>query len=391
MPGTIVCVDAPRAATPAEDRRWWRRGGGWRRLWGWWPWLRYLVGLALAGVALWAVLGQRGELSGFSAAISHLRWWWVALGLLAEAGSYVAFAVAQRRLLAVTGVTVPAWSMTVIIFVATAITNSVPGGPVVASIFSFRQFRRRGADEVTAGWALLAIVVAAGTGLALLAGVGLVVAGAEGVSTDLVEVTAAVVAVALAGSVLLVQRRAAMWLVERSLHVVRRAGGRSAEAFPALSVVGARLAAVRISWRQMAGAVLWSGGNWVLDCGCLCLAFLALGAPVPWRGLLLAYGAGQLAANLPITPGGLGVVEGSMTIALVAFGGDVTTTATAVLLYRLMSYWLELPIGWAAWAVLAWHQRHLVAGDADGADVLSPGAGWAPVVTPAHVAQGDWP
>jgi len=37
-----------------------------------------------------------------------------------------------------------------------------------------------------------------------------------------------------------------------------------------------------------------------------------------WKGLLLAYGAGQLAADLPITPGGLGVVEGSLTIALVA-------------------------------------------------------------------------
>ena len=62
-------------------------------------------------------------------------------------------------------------------------------------------------------------------------------------------------------------------------------------------------------------------GNWVADCGCLALSFLAVGARVPWRGLLLAYGAGQLATILPITPGGLGVVEGSLTVALVTFGG----------------------------------------------------------------------
>ncbi len=80
------------------------------------------------------------------------------------------------------------------------------------------------------------------------------------------------------------------------------------------------------------------------------VSFLAVGAGVPWRGLLLAYGAGQLAAILPITPGGLGVVEGSLTVALVTFGGAQDSTVAAVLLYRLISFWLVLPVGWGAWA-----------------------------------------
>jgi uncharacterized membrane protein YbhN (UPF0104 family) len=64
------------------------------------------------------------------------------------------------------------------------------------------------------------------------------------------------------------------------------------------------------------------------------------------KGLLLAYGAGQLAANLPITPGGLGAVEGSITFALVAFGGNLTSSLDAVLVYRLISFWGELVVGW---------------------------------------------
>ena len=76
------------------------------------------------------------------------------------------------------------------------------------------------------------------------------------------------------------------------------------------------------------------------------MMFLAIDAPIPWKGLLLAYGAGQLAATLPITPGGLGVVEGSITVALVAFGGAEASTAYAVLLYRLISFWFILVIGW---------------------------------------------
>jgi putative heme transporter len=87
------------------------------------------------------------------------------------------------------------------------------------------------------------------------------------------------------------------------------------------------------------------------------MSFLAIGAGIPWRGLLLAYGAGQLAANLPITPGGLGVVEGSLTIALVTFGGAEASTVAAVFLYRILSFWVVLPAGWVTWGVLVWSGR----------------------------------
>jgi uncharacterized protein (TIRG00374 family) len=82
------------------------------------------------------------------------------------------------------------------------------------------------------------------------------------------------------------------------------------------------------------------------------LAFTAVGAAVPWRGLLVAYGAAQVAANLPITPGGLGVVEGSLTVALVAYGGSTAATVAAVVLYRILSFWIPVPLGWASWGGL---------------------------------------
>jgi uncharacterized protein (TIRG00374 family) len=66
----------------------------------------------------------------------------------------------------------------------------------------------------------------------------------------------------------------------------------------------------------------------------------------------LAYCAGQIAASLPVTPGGIGVVEGSITLALVAFGGAETITLAAVLLYRLIAYWGCIPAGGLAWLIL---------------------------------------
>jgi uncharacterized protein (TIRG00374 family) len=109
---------------------------------------------------------------------------------------------------------------------------------------------------------------------------------------------------------------------------------------------------VHLTKRTLAGAVVWSLANWWLDLTALALSFAAVGAAVPWRGLLLAYGAGQLAANLPVTLGGLGVVEGSLTVALVLYGGDQETTVAAVLLYRIISFWMMLALGWGAALVI---------------------------------------
>ena len=117
------------------------------------------------------------------------------------------------------------------------------------------------------------------------------------------------------------------------------------------------MTAVRLNWTQIGRIVAWGTANWLLDCACFAMMFRAIDAPIPWKGLLLAYGAGQLAATLPITPGGLGVVEGSITVALVAFGGAETSTAYAVLLYRVISFWMILVIGWLLIGQLALQVR----------------------------------
>jgi hypothetical protein len=115
--------------------------------------------------------------------------------------------------------------------------------------------------------------------------------------------------------------------------------------------------AVRLGRRQVVRITLWGSASWLFDCACFAMMFPAVDAPIPWKGLLLAYGAGQLAANLPFTPGGLGVVEGSITIALVAFGGPHLSTVDAVLMYRVISFWIVLVVGWVLWGQLAFQVR----------------------------------
>jgi hypothetical protein len=334
---------------PATGRSWFRRA---------WPWSKYVIGLALAGLALWALTGRTGELSGASHYLGHLRWWWLALAVVVEAGSLVAFAQVQKRLLDAGHVHVSTSRLTAVTVAATAIANSMPAGPVVSAVFAFGQYRRRGADEGLAGWTLAAVFVAASVTLALVAAVGVIVAGAEGAGLDLVGVTVAVFVGAIALGAVFLQKRALVWSVSGLVRVARRVSGwPRGELASHVDRIITRLTVVTLDLRQVVAVVAWGVANWILDCGCLASSFLAIGAGIPWRGLLLAYGAGQLAANLPITPGGLGVVEGSLTIALVQFGGAEASTVAAVLLYRILSFWAELPLGWATWGVLVWWGR----------------------------------
>jgi uncharacterized protein (TIRG00374 family) len=323
-----------------------------------WPWIKFLGSLGIGALALWAVTGQRGELSGASHYLTHLRWQWILAAAALELGSYVAFALVQRDLLAAGGVDMSVGRLTAVTLASTAMANSMPAGPLVSLVYGFRQYRRRGADAALAGWTIGALFVCASVTLALLAAAGVAVAGAEGAGLDLLGVTAGVLVAALALGALFVQRTAIVWLltgtVRTSIRFLHWPGG---DVERRIETIVLRLTTVILSAKELAEVTVWGAANWVLDCGCLALCFLALGVGVPWKGLLLAYGAGQLAANLPITPGGLGVVEGSLTVALVYFGGAKSSTIAVVLMYRILSFWIELPVGWGTWAVVAWTDR----------------------------------
>ncbi|MDE3085818.1 MAG: UPF0104 family protein [Acidobacteriota bacterium] len=364
-PDTAGTPDPRQAGPPGSTTAHPGRAG--RSLRRTWPYIRYVVGLGLVALAVWAVTGQRGELSGASTYLADVSWPWVILAVVLEFASIVAFALVQRELLLAGDVDAGRGSMTSVTLAATAIANSMPAGPVVSSVFAFRQYRRRGADDALAGWTLVAVFVAASVSLALVAATGLSIAGAEGANLDLVWVTLGVLLVALAMGAVFLQHRAIDWLINASVRTSRRllhwprgdVGAR-------VDRLVAHLTAVRLTPRRAGRVLAWGLANWILDAGCLALAFVAVGVAVPWHGLLLAYGAGQLAVNLPITPGGLGVVEGSLTIALVAFGGAETSTVAAVLLYRIISFWGELPVGYAVWGALAVKTRRETAAAATG-------------------------
>src|SRR5262249_58578002 len=84
------------------------------------------------------------------------------------------------------------------------------------------------------------------------------------------------------------------------------------------------------------------------DYGVLVVALAAVGDHTRLSLILLAYFVAQLLAQIPLTPGGLGFVEAGLTGTLAIVGVSAGDALVATLAYRLVSYWLPIPIGGVA-------------------------------------------
>jgi len=82
---------------------------------------------------------------------------------------------------------------------------------------------------------------------------------------------------------------------------------------------------------------------------------VALQVDVTVGAVLAAYAVERMLSLVPITPGGVGVVETAATATLVGFGADPVGAAAGVVLFRVFSYLIEIPLG--AVVAAAWFAR----------------------------------
>jgi uncharacterized protein (TIRG00374 family) len=71
--------------------------------------------------------------------------------------------------------------------------------------------------------------------------------------------------------------------------------------------------------------------------------------------IFAVYAFGRLLTALPITPGGLGFVELGYIGGLVAAGGDKPAVVAAVLLFRALTYGIQIPLG--AFTYMIWRAK----------------------------------
>jgi uncharacterized protein (TIRG00374 family) len=153
---------------------------------------------------------------------------------------------------------------------------------------------------------------------------------------------ALLLAVLLVAVLLTTRRDRTRALVHR---LVRRWPNRPASTIEdTVSVLARRLQALTQDRILLARTLGWAAANWSLDTGCLWCCLRAYGYAAPVGPVLAVYGAVCLLAMLPFTPSGLGVVEGVLIPVLVSLGATSSVALLGVLTWRMLQFWLPVPI-----------------------------------------------
>ena len=170
----------------------------------------------------------------------------------------------------------------------------------------------------------------------------------------------ALVVLPLLGVLLLHRRSAARlgrvldWLAAAAGRLIRRPLRTGLhERLPALST--ATLALIQRRWGRLTlGTVSYAALQAVLLWECMHVAGLDLDA----ASLAGALAVDRLLTLLPLTPGGLGIVEGGMAAALTAMGAASGPAVLGVVLYRAFTYLAEIPVGGATAMLWSLRRRH---------------------------------
>lgn len=272
---------------------------------------------------------------------------WLAGALIAEAASFASTFGLQRLVLR----TKNRFAVVAAGLTSNAVTDVLPGGDAAGAGVQYEMLSAAGIDpDATAGGMAAASMLGVGSLLALPIFTLPALLGGAPVNPGLVHTAllglAAFGLFAVGATVVMTTDRPLALFGRMAQWVWNRRPGHHTP----LKGLDQRFLDQRDAIRSTLGrewrrAILLSTGRLGFDYLCLLAALRATGSNPRPSLVLLAYAASGILALLPLTPGGLGIVEASLSSLLVLAGVSVSKAFVATLAYRLASYWLPLAAG----------------------------------------------
>ncbi|MET1071368.1 MAG: lysylphosphatidylglycerol synthase transmembrane domain-containing protein [Umezawaea sp.] len=308
-------------------------------------WIRAAVALVAAVAVVWFAHEELPPWSTLATAFRQVDLPLLGVAAAVEAFSLWLFARQQQVLFAGFGVRVPARSALAITYSRSAMSMTFPAGTFVSAAFAVEQYRRFGASRSTAATVTVLSGIVSVLGLGCLYAVGSAAAWAFPQPWQ--------VAAAVLGSLSTVYVA-----VGFALH--RPLPSPKAERTRPTGVVRARLADVSaLPFRYWAAGVGYAAANWAADLTCLLVTSAAFGVGLPLVQVGLLYIGIQLLRQVPVSPGGIGVIEAGLVAGLVLLGTGEATATAATLGYRMLSCWLVIPVGLGTWLALSRTSRRV--------------------------------
>jgi len=311
-----------------------------------------LVAFVVIHFVLPQIAGARRALS----LLAGVNLWLIGLAIALEATSILSYTSLTRAMIP-RGKAPPFFTLLRIQLSTLSLSHVVPGGAAVGGALGFRLLTRSGLSGTDAAFAIAAQGIGSAVVLNLLLWLGLVVSVMRGgPGYNPLYLTAALVGVVLIGGfsalvVLLMrgERRAAKLMRA----IARRVPFLDEESVHQLVLrLASRLQTLVADRERLRRGILWDLAFWLCTAGSL---WVFLGAFGHWEridGLIVAFGLAYVLAAIPITPAGLGVVEATMIPLLTLFGCDRGIATLGVVAYRLVNFWLPIPVGFLAYLSL---------------------------------------
>ena len=276
------------------------------------------------------------------------------LGLALQLMSWMAYSLLTRSALGDAAKGVSRFRFFRIQMSTKALSNIVPGGNAAASALGYRLLTLSGISGPDAGFALATAGLGSAVVLNLIFWIGLLV------SIPLRGVNPGYVAGALAGVVIMLL---AAGLVMGLMHGQGRAerilrwicakvhvDGDAAAAV--LRQIGTRLEELIADRALLKQVVLWAALNWLLDAASLWVFLRAFNETLDLDALIVAFGLANVIAVIPITPGGLGIVDAYYIPTLVAFGITRRGATLGLASYRIAQFLFPILLGAVLYASL---------------------------------------
>lgn len=285
--------------------------------------------------------------------LSRLNVGWLVAGVAFEAASLFSYTLLTKVLLPPDAPGL--WTLQRIDLAGNAISHVVPGGSAASAGLGYRLITSYGVEGRAAAFAMATQGMGSAVVLNVLLWCALVVSIPLAGFHPIYVVVALVgmIAILVIGAIVLAFTRGE----ESAARVVRAIGAR-------VPYVGANrlerlVRHLAASLRELAGrpdllrkAILWATLNWLLDAASLWAFVAALGRVVDPVELFAAYGIANVLAVIPITPGGLGIIDSVAPVLLVSSGVTRSLATLAVIGWRLVNFWLPIPLGTAAYISL---------------------------------------
>jgi uncharacterized protein (TIRG00374 family) len=326
------------------------------------PWLRWGVGLAAVAFAVeYLVLPQIAGARKALSVLGDVRPGFLVLGTVLEILSVVAYAGLTRAVLPADGR--PSFFTLLRIDTTTlGVSHIVPGGAATATALRFRLLHVHGVSGPDAAFGAAVQGVGSAIVLNVILWIGLVISIPLRGFNPLYTTAAAAGALLLAGGIaaVLLLTRGQESSVRAVRAVVRRVpmiSEDTAERF--VRTAAARLVELSRDRAVLVQAVIWATLNWLLDAAALWVFVAAYGFQLGLDGLIVSFGLANVVAALPLTPGGLGLVEGVLVPTIVGFGAPRGVAVLGVVSYRLVNFWLPIPAAGIAYISLRSSSAHL--------------------------------